>query len=149
MAQQPKQEQVNKPISRPRFDLSNNTSNASGAASQNTRNSQPENSQPLYMYFEIIWAWIADQHIILHDCRDPAICELPLDYDQESAASNTQMDGERLRRRSRESTEAPALDQILSLEQSLNLPAVSLARQIHSKHQGRQDVVSLFVQPLI
>ncbi|EWZ27812.1 uncharacterized protein FOBCDRAFT_227427 [Fusarium oxysporum Fo47] len=98
MAQQPKQEQVNKPISRPKFDLSNNTSNASGAASQNTRNSQPENSQPLYMDFEIIWAWIANQHTILHDCRDPAICELPLDYDQEPAASNTQMDGERLRR---------------------------------------------------
>ncbi|EXK76908.1 hypothetical protein FOQG_18361 [Fusarium oxysporum f. sp. raphani 54005] len=50
------------------------------------------------MDFEIIWAWIANQHIILHDCRDPAICELPLDYNQESAASNTQMDGERLRR---------------------------------------------------
>ncbi|KAL3587411.1 hypothetical protein FPOAC2_13308 [Fusarium poae] len=51
------------------------------------------------MDFEIIRAWIADQHIILHGCRDPAVCELPLDYEQESTADNGQMDSsERLRR---------------------------------------------------
>jgi hypothetical protein len=51
------------------------------------------------MDFEIIRAWIADQHIILHGCRDPAVCELPLDYEQESTADNAQMDSsERLRR---------------------------------------------------
>ncbi|KAI5456201.1 hypothetical protein BGZ63DRAFT_475793 [Mariannaea sp. PMI_226] len=51
------------------------------------------------MDFEIIKAWIADQHIILHRCRDPA-----------STADNAQTDSERLRRSHRKHSASSQLD---------------------------------------